>query len=68
MEDFVKRLTTEEAELADKLIKLNTFILGNPTYEELSEYKKTLLWRQERIMKEYLEILRQRITLEKETK
>lgn len=62
MEDYQKRMLTEERDLSVKVDKLNTFVTGNASmYHSLSPRKQELLIRQLSVMREYLSILRDRI-------
>ncbi len=63
-ETFKDRLEKETEELAGKLNKLNEFMAKKDFYE-LPREKKTLLYRQSRLMNEYLEVLGLRCELEK---
>lgn len=54
------RVVTERDELADKLTKLNDFI-GGTTYDGLDVNERNRLCRQAAIMKDYLDVLNERI-------
>ena len=56
-----QRVLTEKDELAEKLTKLNAFI-GGETYLGLSGEERVRLAKQAEIMKDYLDILNERIT------
>ena len=60
MEDFKKRLIVEREELDDKLAKLGAFI-GSPSFENLDERNRELLVSQRGAMRQYLDILTERI-------
>ena len=57
---YQQRVVTERDELADKLTKLNTFIGGNVFYD-LPPEERIRLARQAGAMKDYLDILNDRI-------
>lgn len=60
MEDFKKRLIVEREELDDKLAKLEAFI-GSPRFENLDERNRELLVSQRGAMRQYSDILSERI-------
>lgn len=60
MEDFKKRLIVEREELDDKLAKLETFI-RSPRFENLDERNRELLVSQRGAMRQYSDILAERI-------
>ena len=60
MFDFQKRVIKEKEELLFKLDDLTTFI-GGPIYPQLDDAEKVRLKTQSEIMREYIEILSQRI-------
>lgn len=60
MEDFKKRLIVEREELDDKLAKLEAFI-GSPCFENLDERNRELLVSQCGAMRQYSDILTERI-------
>jgi hypothetical protein len=60
MEDFKKRLIVEREELDDKLAKLEAFI-GSPRFENLDERNRELLVSQCGAMRQYSDILAERI-------
>lgn len=60
MEDFKKRLIVEREELDDKLAKLEAFI-GSPRFENLDERNRELLVSQRGAMRQYSDILAERI-------
>ena len=60
MEDFKKRLIVEREELNDKLAKLEAFI-GSPRFENLDERNRELLVSQRGAMRQYSDILTERI-------
>lgn len=55
-----ERLLEETQETAGRLNKLNTF-MGSNYFPPLPREDKTLLYKQQRIMSEYVEILGQRL-------
>ena len=62
MEDFKKRLIVEREELDDKLAKLEAFI-GSPRFENLDERNRELLVSQCGAMRQYSDILAERIDI-----
>ena len=60
MQPHQQRVVTEKDELAEKLTKLNAFI-GGEIYNGLPEDERTRLARQATAMKDYLDILNERI-------
>jgi hypothetical protein len=60
MEPHQQRVLTEKDELAEKLTKLNAFI-GGTIYMSLPSEEKIRLARQACIMKDYLDVLNDRI-------
>lgn len=62
MEDFKKRLIVEREELDDKLAKLEAFI-GSPRFENLDERNRELLVSQCGAMRQYSDILNERINI-----
>ena len=62
MEDFKKRLIVEREELDDKLAKLEAFI-GSPRFENLDERNRELLVSQCGAMRQYSDILNERIRI-----
>jgi hypothetical protein len=60
MQPHQHRVVTEKDELADKLTKLNAFI-GGTIYSGLPEEERIRLARQAVAMKDYLDILNERI-------
>jgi hypothetical protein len=60
MEAYHKRVMEEKYELESKIEKLVAFILTS-IFEKLPEKEKDLLLRQEKVMREYADILDQRI-------
>ena len=62
MEDFKKRLIVEREELDDKLAKLEAFI-GSPRFENLDERNRELLVSQRGAMRQYSDILAERISI-----
>ena len=60
MEDFKKRLIVEREELDDKLAKLEAFI-RSPRFENLDERNRELLVSQRGAMRQYSDILAERI-------
>lgn len=62
MEDFKKRLIVEREELDDKLAKLEAFI-GSPRFENLDERNRELLVSQRGAMRQYSDILNERISI-----
>ena len=60
MEDFKKRLVVERDELDDKLAKLEAFI-GSARFENLDERNRKLLVSQCDVMRQYSDILAERI-------
>lgn len=63
MQDFVKRMIKEQKDLAEKIEKLQTFLINHGN--ELPPLKKSLMYAQLYSMDCYEEILNQRIELEK---
>ncbi len=61
-EPFVERMIEEQAELKDRLVKLNAFLVSKK-YMELDDYNKSLLYRQREAMAIYFEALTARIAL-----
>lgn len=59
---FQDRVRAEERELSDKHAKLEAFIGGSEQYDRLSVTEQTDLREQEVAMKEYLGVLRRRIS------
>ena len=59
---FLERLMLEAQELAEKTNKLNDFMRTQP-FVNLDRQNKDLLYKQSRLMNEYLQILGQRIEL-----
>lgn len=59
---FLERLMLETQELAEKTNKLNDFMRTQP-FVNLDRQNKDLLYKQSRLMNEYLQILGQRIEL-----
>jgi hypothetical protein len=60
MQPHEQRVVTERDELAEKLTRLNSFI-GGDVFNTLSPEEKERLGEQARVMKEYLDILNDRI-------
>lgn len=63
MDDFKLRLLNETKELVEKFKKLKAFF-DTETFTKLPRPKKRLLYRQLRVMSEYIEILGERLELE----
>ncbi len=63
MEDYQARIIVETRELAKKLNSLNDF-MKTKAFFELPRNKKSLLYRQSRVMNEYVEILGERMEVE----
>lgn len=61
-EPFVERMIEEQAELKDRLVKLNMFFVSKK-FSELDDYNKSLLIRQREAMAVYFETLTARIAL-----
>lgn len=61
-ESFKKRLLNEAQELAQKTNKLNDF-MRTQSFIDLDRKNKDLLYRQSRVMNEYLQILGTRIEI-----
>jgi len=61
MQPHEERVVVEKKELDEKIMKLNTFIISNKIFQELSEDDKDLLEAQRVAMEEYSEILGHRI-------
>jgi hypothetical protein len=57
-----ERLLTETQETAARLNQLNTF-MATPAFPKLERSDKTLLYKQQRVMSEYVEILGTRLEL-----
>ncbi len=64
MEAFVQRMVEEQAQLKEKIVKLNTFLKSNK-FNELDDYQKSLLIRQREGMCVYFETLSARLELNK---
>lgn len=64
MEDYVKRMLDEAEQLEDKVTKLSKFF-STTIYGGLPENKKNLMKQQESHMRNYLNVLKERIELEK---
>lgn len=62
-EKRIKRMAEEYEQLAGRYERLYSF-LATDTYKQLPENKRTLLERQEKAMREYLEVLKQRLRIE----
>lgn len=62
----VVRMMEEERELAERVLKLGEFIATNEQYTHLSIEKQSLMRAQLNAMRQYLNVLRDRILLEKE--
>ena len=62
MSTFLERLITEEAELMDKIAKLNAFINGN-NFKTIDPMQQTLLKIQVNAMHTYSQCLIERIEL-----
>jgi len=60
MQPHQQRVVTEKDELAEKLTKLNAFI-GGSVFNGLPETERIRLARQGVVMKDYLDILNERI-------
>lgn len=60
MQPHQQRVVDEKDELAEKLTKLNSFI-GGTIYDSLSVDERNRLCRQAAVMKDYLDILNDRI-------
>ena len=60
MTTFIDRLIAERHELRDKIYKLSTF-LDSDMFKSLSDIQRGLLERQEQVMIEYEEILKERL-------
>lgn len=61
MEDWQQRVVDELTQVEDRWTRLNAFIQTPPQFEAQSEQEQERLLRQERIMKDYIEVLRERI-------
>jgi len=61
MEAYQERVVQERADLAEKIVKLVTFIDTNPTFKTLADEDRLLMERQRRTMLEYRDILDDRI-------
>lgn len=61
MQPHQQRVVDEKDELAEKLTKLNDFIGGNNIYDSLPADERNRLARQAFVMKDYLDILNERI-------
>jgi hypothetical protein len=62
MSTFFERLLTEARELADKTNALNDF-MRTQSFVDLDRENKDLLYKQSRLMNEYLQVLGQRIEI-----
>ena len=62
MSTFFERLLTEARELADKTNALNDF-MRTQSFVDLDRKNKDLLYKQSRLMNEYLQVLGQRIEI-----
>ncbi len=65
MEAYVQRMVEEQAQLKERIIKLNTFLKSNK-FNELDDYQKSLLIRQREGMCVYFETLSARLELNKD--
>lgn len=65
MEAYVQRMVEEQAQLKERIIKLNTFLKSNK-FNELDDYQKSLLIRQREGMCVYFETLTARLELNKD--
>lgn len=61
MQPHQERVVAEKAELDDKLVKLIKFVESSPLFTSLPEDEKTRLVRQAGVMREYSNILGERI-------
>ncbi len=61
MQPHQERVVAESNELRGRLTKLTAFIDASPTFDSLAEVDQTLLIRQQRLMREYLDTLGERI-------
>lgn len=61
MQDFQKRVVDEKTELDEKIGKLNGFLVTNPVYQALPNAEQARLLRQITAMREYSDILGERI-------
>ena len=61
-EAFIVRMEEEQAELKDKLVKLNNFI-GKEKFNALDDYQRSRLIRQREAMAVYFETLTARLSL-----
>jgi len=64
VEAHVQRMLDEQAELSDKVGKLETFILTNQMFKQLSKDRQRLMRQQYDAMSLYNNILKERIALE----
>jgi uncharacterized protein YdcH (DUF465 family) len=60
----VQRMLDEQSELSDKVGKLETFILTNPVFKQLSKERQRLMRQQYDAMSLYNNILKERVALE----
>lgn len=60
MESFQDRVVYEKQELDDKITRLNTFTMGGMFFKLSADEKERML-RQLKIMKQYTEVLQERI-------
>ena len=60
METWQKRVLEETHDLAEKIVKLSTY-MASDDFDDLDTYSKQLLGAQRIVMGQYHEILRQRI-------
>ena len=61
MQDFQQRVVDEKAELDDKLAKLVKFIEGSDIFKTIPEAEQTRLVRQAGFMRQYSDVLKERI-------
>lgn len=61
MSTFKERIQSEQAELKDKLTKLEDFINNNPIFESLGKVDKNLQIKQREIMQQYFQVLQLRL-------
>ena len=61
MQNFQTRVVDEKTELDEKIGKLNDFLAMNPVYQALPNAEQARLLRQITVMREYSDILGERI-------
>lgn len=62
-ESFLDRLQAEKAQLEERWLKLQDFVLTSPKFAELPELQRSMLTTQSDLMRQYLEVLNRRLDL-----